>query len=75
VVAWAGVGVLYEIDAGHKEVPVTQLRRMVLEELKRRNYSQGYRTRLRQSGLGIEHVRQCQSHLFQERHLALPWIE
>ncbi len=25
---------------GHKEVPVTQLRKMMLEELQRRNYSQ-----------------------------------
>ena len=25
---------------GHKEVPVTQLRKMLLEELQRRNYSQ-----------------------------------
>ena len=25
---------------GHKEVPVTQLRKMMLEELRRRNYSQ-----------------------------------
>ena len=25
---------------GHKEVPVTQLRKMMLEELQRRNYAQ-----------------------------------
>jgi hypothetical protein len=25
---------------GHKEVPVTQLRKLMLEELQRRNYSQ-----------------------------------
>jgi hypothetical protein len=28
------------INVGHREVPVTQLRKKVLEELERRNYSQ-----------------------------------
>src|SRR4029077_19951245 len=30
----------FAVDVGHKEVPVTQLRKRVLEELKRRNYSE-----------------------------------
>jgi len=67
---------------GHKEVPVTQLRKKVLEELERRNYSQAtaraYVGAIRRFAehfhrspdqLGIEHVRQYQLHLVQERKL------
>ena len=67
---------------GHKEVPVTQLRKKVLEELERRNYSQAtaraYVGAIRRFAehfhrspekLGIEHIRQYQLHLVQERKL------
>ena len=67
---------------GHKEVPMTQLRKRVLEELERRNYSQAtaraYVGAIRQFAayfhrspdqLGVEHVRQFQVHLFEERKL------
>ena len=67
---------------GHKEVPVTQLRKKVLEELERRNYSQAtarvYVGAIRRFAahfhrspdlLGPEHVRQYQLHLVQERKL------
>ena len=63
---------------GHKEVPMTQLRKRVLEELERRNYSQAtaraYVGAIRQFAayfhcspdqLGVEHVRQFQVHLFE----------
>jgi integrase len=66
---------------GHKEVPVTQLRKRVLDELERRNYSQAtawsYVGAMRQFAahfhrspdqLGTEHVREYQLHL-QERQL------
>jgi integrase/recombinase XerD len=68
---------------GHKEVPVTQLRKKVLEELERRNYSQAtaraYVGAIRQFAeyfhrspdqLGIAHVRQYQVYLFEEKKLA-----
>jgi integrase/recombinase XerD len=68
---------------GHKEVPVTQLRKEVLEELKRRNYSQAtaraYVGAIRRFAeyfhrspdqLGIPQVRQYQLHLFEEEKLA-----
>ena len=67
---------------GHKEVPVTQLRKKVLEELERRNYSQAtaraYVGAIRRFAehfhrspdlLGPEQVRQYQLHLVQERKL------
>ncbi len=67
---------------GHKEVPVTQLRKRVLEELERRNYSQAtaraYVGAIRRFAehfhrspekLGVEHIRQYQLHLVQERKL------
>jgi len=68
---------------GHKEVPVTQLRMMMLEELQRRNYSQQttkayihtvwefakYFHRSPEE-LGPEHIRQFQAHLFSERKLS-----
>src|ERR1035438_1245391 len=61
---------------GHKGVPVTQLRTMMLEELQRRNYAQstvkGYLRIVQDFAqhfhqppdkLGPEHLRQCQAHL------------
>src|ERR1700722_17809906 len=76
------IGGAEEYFVGHKEVPVTQLRKRVLEELERRNYSQAtaraYVGAIRRFAehfhrspdqLGIEHVRQYQLHLVQERKL------
>jgi site-specific recombinase XerD len=67
---------------GHKEVFVTQLRTKVLEELKRRNYSQAtshtYVEAIRRYAeyfhvspqqLGREHIRKYQLHLIEERKL------
>jgi integrase/recombinase XerD len=67
---------------GHKEVPVTQLRKMMLEELQRRNYAQStVKAYLRivqefakhfhqpPDKLGPEHLRQYQAHLFQGKKL------
>jgi integrase/recombinase XerD len=67
---------------GHKEVPVTQLRTMMLEELQRRNYAQstvkGYLRIVQDFAqyfhqppdkLGPEHLRQYQAHLFQNEKL------
>jgi integrase/recombinase XerD len=67
---------------GHKEVPVTQLRQRVLEELERRNYSQAtaraYVAAIRRFAeffgrspeqLDCEHIRQYQIHLRQDRKL------
>src|ERR1039458_7432443 len=69
---WAGV------FCGHKEVPVTQLRKKMLEELQRRNYAQstvkGYLRIVQDFAqhfhqppdkLGPDHLRQYQAHLFQ----------
>jgi len=68
---------------GHKEVPVTQLRNKVLEELQRRNYSQAtvraYLLAVRQFAaffhrspdqLGPDHIRRFQSYLLQEKKLS-----
>jgi site-specific recombinase XerD len=68
---------------GHKEVPVTQLRKKVLEELKRRNYSEAT-ARAYVGAIGrfaeyfhrspdqlrVEHIRQYQVHLFEKKKLA-----
>jgi len=67
---------------GHKEVRVTHLRKMMLEELQRRNYSQhttrAYVRVVRELAayfrqppdrLGPEHLGQFQAHLFRERKL------
>ena len=67
---------------GHKEVPVTQLRKMMLEELQRRNYSQttvkGYLKIVESFAkhfhcspdqLGPEQIRAYQVYLFTERKL------
>src|SRR5450759_705636 len=67
---------------GHKEVPVTQLRKMMLEELQRRNYAQstvtGYLRIVQDFAqhfhqppdkLGPDHLRQYQAHLFQDKKL------
>ena len=69
---------------GHKEVPVTQLRKQMLEELQRRNYSQTtVKTYLKvvedftrhfhrpPDQLGKDHIRAYQVHLFQERKLGV----
>jgi site-specific recombinase XerD len=72
-----------EYFVGHKEVPVTQLRKKVLEELKRRNYSEAT-ARVYVGAIGrfaeyfhrspdqlrVEHIRQYQVHLFTERKMA-----
>src|SRR5664279_2801608 len=68
---------------GHKEVPVTQLRKMMLEELQRRNYSQttvnGYLKVVAAFAkhfhrppdqLGPEQIRAYQVYLFSERRLS-----
>ena len=68
---------------GHKEVPVTQLRKKVLDELERRNYSKAtaraYVGAIQHFAeyfhcsperLGTEQIRQFQTYLFQERKLA-----
>src|ERR1035437_973150 len=68
---------------GHKEVPVTHLRKMMLEELQRRNYSQTtVQTYLKSvqafaehfhtppDRLGLRHIREYQAYLFQEKKLA-----
>jgi len=68
---------------GHKEVPVTQLRKKMLEELQRRNYSQAtvraYLLAVRQFAaffhrspdqLGPDHIRRFQSYLLQEKKLS-----
>jgi integrase/recombinase XerD len=68
---------------GHKEVPVTQLRKKVLEELERRNYSKAtaraYVGTIQQFAeyfhrsperLGIEEIRRFETYLFHERKLA-----
>jgi len=67
---------------GHKEVPVTQLRQKMLEELQRRNYAQstvkGYLRIVQDFAqhfhqppdkLGPDHLRQYQAHLFQDKKL------
>src|SRR5262245_58724458 len=69
--------------SGHKEVPVTRLRKVMLEELERRNYSEST-TRIylhtveefacffHQSPdqLGPEQIREYISHMFRVRKLA-----
>src|SRR5260370_9577796 len=76
-------GVEIGIVSGHKEVPVTHLRKMMLEELERRNYSQStVRAYVRTvediaryfkrspDQLGPEQIREYQAYLFRERKLA-----
>jgi integrase/recombinase XerD len=71
------------IVSGHKEVPVTHLRKMMLEELERRNYSQStvraYVKTIEDlaryfkrppNQLGPNQLRQYQAYLFRERGLA-----
>src|SRR5712692_9427785 len=68
---------------GHKEVPVTHLRKMMLEELQRRNYSENttrcyirtvedFSRRFKRppDRLGPEHIREYQAELFQKRKLS-----
>ena len=72
-----------EISLGHKEVPVTHLRKMMLEDLQRRNYSQDtIRSYIRTvedfsrrfnrppDRLGPRHIREYQAELFQKRKLS-----
>ena len=71
-----------EIWSGYKEVPVTHLRKMMLEELQRRNYTQSTtRAYLRAiddlarhfhrppDQLGPEQIREYVAHLFRDRKL------
>lgn len=68
---------------GHKEVPVTHLRKLMLEELQRRNYSDetirsymhavedfARRFNCPPDRLGPQHIRQYQAELFQKRKLS-----
>src|SRR5262244_3452615 len=68
---------------GHKEVPVTHLRKIMLEELQRRHYSEGtthYYIRhverfarhfnCSPDRLGPQHIRQYQAYLFTKRKLS-----
>ena len=68
---------------GHKEVPVTHLRKLMLEELQRRNYSHetirsymhavedfARRFKCPPDRLGPQHIRQYQAELFQKRKLS-----
>src|SRR6266481_8729349 len=71
------------ILSGHKEVPMTRLRKMMLEELERRNYSEAttrcyirtvedFSRRFKRSPdcLGPEHIREYQAELFKQRKLS-----
>src|SRR5258705_6370939 len=71
------------ILSGHKEVLMTRLRKMMLEELERRNYSEAttrcyirtvedFSRRFKRSpdGLGPEHIRECQAELVKKRKLS-----
>src|ERR1035437_2642790 len=82
VVVWVAVGLWQEYFMGHKEVPVTQLRKKMLEELQRRNYAQStvkgylrivqdFAQHFRQppDKFGPDHLRQYQAHLFQDKKL------
>ena len=73
---------------GHKEVPVTHLRKLMLEELQRRNYSEStIRAYLRAvqafakhfgkspDKLGPEQLRQYQVYLLRERKLTPGGVE
>jgi integrase len=73
------IGVL----SGHKEVLMTRLRKMMLEELERRNYSEAttrcyirtvedFSRRFKRSPdcLGPEHIREYQAELFKKRKLS-----
>src|SRR5260370_20208064 len=68
---------------GNKEVPVTHLRKMMLEELQRRNYAEtttdcyiravedfSRRFHLPPDRLGPRHIREYQAELFQKQKLA-----
>ena len=70
-------------NLGHKEVPVTQLRKMTLDEIARRNYTEGTtRAYLRiiedlaryfhrsPDQLGPEQLREYTAHLFRDRKLS-----
>jgi len=73
----------HKISAGHKEGPVTRLRKMMLEELQRRNYAQNtariyikvvekfaqYFGRSPER-LGPNQIREYQVHLFRDCHLS-----
>jgi integrase/recombinase XerD len=75
-----GDGCLMRLVWGHKEVPVTHLRKMMLEELQRRNYSENttrcyirtvedFAKRFKRSPdrLGPEHIREYQAELFKKK--------
>jgi len=78
--SWGGIEVSWVAE---KEVPVTQLRQKMLEELQRRNYShrtgktyvrivRDFAEHFHQppDKLGPEQIRQYQAHLFQAKQLA-----
>src|SRR5262249_11848535 len=70
------------LPCGHKEVPVTHLRKLMLEDLERRNYAASTTRAYLQAvdefaryfnrppnQLGPDHIRQYQAYLFRERKL------
>src|SRR5215813_9229113 len=72
-----------ELSSGHKEVPLTHLRKLTLDEIARRNYTEGTtRAYLRiiedlaryfhrsPDQLGPEHLREYTVHLFRDRKLS-----
>ncbi len=72
-----------ELRSGHKEVPVTHLRKLTLDEIARRNYTEGTtRAYLRiiedlaryfhrsPDQLGPEQLREYTAHLFRDRKLS-----
>ena len=76
-------GAHHQINLGHKEVPVTHLRKVMLEELQRRHYSEAttrYYIRKVEAfarhfhtppdGLGRQHIREYQAYLFTKRKLS-----
>src|SRR6266700_1929129 len=76
-------GVYHQINLGHKEVPVTHLRKIMLEELQRRHYYEATtRYYLRKveafarhfqcspDRLGRQHIREYQAYLFTKRKLS-----
>src|SRR5260370_4983251 len=82
------VGVERAQCVGHKEVPVTRLRKMMLEELQRRNYAQNtVRTYIKiverfakhfgrsPDRLGPNQIREYQVHLFRDLHLSSRTVE
>src|ERR1035438_4062983 len=72
-----------KVSSGHKDVPMTRLRKMMLEELERRNYSprtiecyirevEDFANYFHRSPdrLGPQHIREYQAYLFRQRKLS-----